>query len=122
MAETLTLIAGRSSKQGTSLNVGKLKPEYQEVTTTLEMNEEDMARLGLQDGDQVRLRTAVGQAVVRCKGRKAVDLPAGLIFLAYGPASSQLMGGDTAGTGMPISKNIEVEVERVNDAFTGEDN
>lgn len=122
MAETLTLIAGRSSKQGTSLNVGKLKPEYQEVTTTLEMNEADMARLGLQDGDQVRLRTAVGQAVVRCKGRKAVDLPAGLTFLAYGPASSQLMGGDTAGTGMPISKNIEVEVERVNDAFIGEDN
>jgi formylmethanofuran dehydrogenase subunit D len=113
MAEILTLIAGRSSKQGTSLNVGKLKAEYQEVTTTLEMNEADMARLGLQEGDQVRLRTDTGQAVVRCRGRKAADLPAGLIFLAYGPASSQLMGGDTAGTGMPLSKDIDVEVERL---------
>ena len=111
MAETMTLIPGRSSKQGTSLNAGKLKEEYRDVTTTLEMNEDDMSRLGLQDGDQVRLRTEIGETVVRCKGRKAADLPEGLLFMAYGPASSQLMGGDTAGTGMPLSKNLDVEVE-----------
>ena len=110
MADTMILIAGRSSKQGTSLNAGKLKEEYLEVTTTLEMNVEDMGRLGLQEGDEVCLRTEVGEAVVRCKGRKTTDLPAGMLFMAYGPASSQLMGGDTAGTGMPISKNLEVEV------------
>lgn len=113
MAETMTLIAGRSSKQGTSLNVGKLKEEYIQVTSTVEMNEGDMVRLGLKEGDKVRLRTETGEAVVRCKGRKATDLPAGLLFMAYGPSSSQLMGGDTAGTGMPISKNLEVEVEPV---------
>jgi formylmethanofuran dehydrogenase subunit D len=113
MAETMTLIAGRSSKQGTSLNVGKLKEEYIQVTSTVEMNEGDMVRLGLKDGDKVRLRTEIGEAVVQCKGRKAIDLPVGLLFMAYGPSSSQLMGGDTAGTGMPISKNLEVEVEPV---------
>jgi formylmethanofuran dehydrogenase subunit D len=113
MAEKMTLIAGRSSKQGTSLNIGKLKAEYREVTTTLEMNAADMARLGLKEGDSVRLRSATGETVVRCKGRKVEDLPAGILFLAYGPSSSQLMGGDTAGTGMPLSKNLEVEVEPV---------
>ena len=111
MAETMILIAGRSSKQGTSLNAGKLKAEYREVTTTLEMNLDDMARLGLTDGDKVRLRTEAGQAIVRCKGRPAKDLPAGLLFMAYGPPSSQLMGSDTAGSGMPLSKNLEVELE-----------
>jgi len=110
----MTLIAGRSSKQGTSLNAGKLKAEYLDVTTTLEMNEDDMGRLGLQDGDQVRLRTEIGETVLRCKGRKATDLPAGLLFMAYGPASSQLMGQETHGSGMPDSKGFEVEVERVN--------
>ncbi|GIK36884.1 MAG: tRNA CCA-pyrophosphorylase [Chloroflexota bacterium] len=113
MAETMTLIAGRSSKQGVSLNVSKLEGEYVEVTTTLEMNVADMARLGLQEGDQVRLRSRTGETVLRCKGRKAEDLPEGILFMAYGPSSSQLMGGDTAGTGMPLSKNLEVEVERV---------
>jgi formylmethanofuran dehydrogenase subunit D len=113
MAEKMTLIAGRSSKQGVSLNIGKLDTEYLEVTTTLEMNANDMARLGLKDGDSVRLRTDTGETVVHCKGRKAEDLPTGILFLAYGPPSSQLMGGDTAGTGMPISKNFDVEVEPV---------
>ena len=37
----MMLIPGRSSKQGTSLNKGKLKEEYQEVTSTLEMNKND---------------------------------------------------------------------------------
>jgi formylmethanofuran dehydrogenase subunit D len=111
MAEIMTLIAGRSSKQGTSLNAGKLEAEYREVTSTLEMNADDMARLGLRDGDKVRLRTEAGETIVFCKGRKAQDLPSGLLFLPYGPPSSQLMSGDTAGSGMPISKNFEVEVE-----------
>lgn len=113
MTEMMTLIAGRSSQQGTSLNAGKLGDEYLQVTTTLEMNLDDMARLGLREGDQVRLRTEVGEVVVHCKGRKAADLPAGMLFLPYGPASSRLMAGDTAGTGMPISKHLDVEVEPV---------
>lgn len=113
MTETMVLIAGRSNKQGTALNAGKLKDEYRAVTSTVEMNAEDMARLGLKDGDSVRLRNAIGEAVVRCKGRKATDLPVGLLFIPYGPPSSQLMGSDTAGTGMPLSKNFEVEVEKL---------
>jgi formylmethanofuran dehydrogenase subunit D len=113
MVQTMILIAGRTSKQGTSLNVGKLEPEYREVTSTVEMNADDMARLGLKAGDCVRLRSDAGEVVVRCKDRKATDLPAGLLFMAYGPSSSQLMGGDTAATGMPLSKNIAVEVEPV---------
>ena len=35
--------------------------------------------------------------------------------MTYGPLSSQLMAGDTAGSGMPISKNLDVEVEPVRD-------
>jgi len=113
LPETMTLIGGRSSRQGTSLCAGKFEAEYLEVSSTVEMNADDMARLGVKDGDEVRLRNASGEAIVRCKGRAAKDLPSGLLFLAYGPHSSRLMGGDTAGSGMPISKSIAVEVEPV---------
>ena len=41
----MILIAGRNSKQGVSLNAGKMKPEYIEVTSIVEMNEEDMKKL-----------------------------------------------------------------------------
>jgi formylmethanofuran dehydrogenase subunit D len=113
MPETMILIPGRSSKQGASLNTGKTSAEYVEVTTTVEMNADDMARLGVREGDRVRLRTSAGETIVRCKARKPGELPPGLLFMAYGPASSQLMDGDTHGTGMPASKGFEVEVETV---------
>jgi len=119
--ETMTLIGGRSSRQGTSLCVGKLEAEYIEVSSTVEMNADDMARLGLKDNDRVRLRSASGDAIVRCKTRPAKELPSGLLFIAYGPLSSRLMGSDTAGSGMPISKNIEVQVEAVVESAERED-
>jgi len=115
LAEIMLLIAGRTSKQGTSLNASKFGEEYRQVTSTLEMNKDDMARLGLAEGDRVRLRSEHGETVVTCTPREPGDLPAGLIFIAYGPPSSQLMGGDTAASGMPLSKNLAVEVERYSD-------
>jgi formylmethanofuran dehydrogenase subunit D len=115
MAVTMTLIGGRSSKQGTSLCAGKLGGEYLQIASTVEMNVEDMARLGLSNNSKVRLRTPVGEAVLRCKGRETKDLPPGLLFMAYGPLSSELMAGDTGASGMPISKNLDVEVEPVPD-------
>src|SRR5512134_2413901 len=111
----MILIGGRSSKQGTSLCAGKLGVEYLDVSSTVEMNADDMARLGLKDNDRVRLRSATGEAIVRCKGKPAKELPPGLLFLAYGPLASSLMTGDTAGSGMPLSKNLDVEVEPVPD-------
>jgi formylmethanofuran dehydrogenase subunit D len=122
MAVLMTLIGGRSSKQGTSLCAGKLGAEYLQISSTVEMNVEDMARLGLSNDSKVRLRTPMGEVVLRCKGRETKDLPPGLLFMAYGPFSSELMAGDTGATGMPISKNLDVEVEPVIDgaAASGE--
>jgi formylmethanofuran dehydrogenase subunit D len=113
MSETMILIGGRSSTQGTSVCAGKFGAEYVNVSSTLEMNTDDMVRLGLKDNDRVRLRSATGEIVARCKGRAPKDLPSGVLFIAYGPLSSALMDGDTAGSGMPLSKSIDVEIEPV---------
>jgi formylmethanofuran dehydrogenase subunit D len=67
MKEKMILIPGRSSKQGTSLNKGKLKEEYQTVTSTLEVNEDDMIRLGLEAGDKVKLSNEIGETIVSVK-------------------------------------------------------
>ena len=106
----LILIPARSLKQGTGMNIGKETAEYQKAVTTMEMNRDDMARLGVQDGDTLKLRAAGGEANVQCCG---ADLPEGMAFIAYGPVSSELMDQDTQGSGMPDSKGFEVEVERV---------
>ena len=106
----LILIPGRSLKQGSGMNLGKDTAEYRKEVSTLEMNREDMVRLGAQDGDALKIRTSGGEATVQCC---TADLPEGMAFIAYGPISSELMDQDTQGSGMPDSKGFEVEVERV---------
>src|ERR1051326_5166260 len=104
--ETFILIPGRTSRQGTTLNVSKLKGEYCEETATLFMCPEDMTRLGLKNGDRVRLASEQGRAEVNCQAAKAGELPSGLLFLPYGDASSLLMAGDTHGRAGPADKGV----------------
>ncbi len=115
-SETFVLIPGRTSRQGTTLNEGKFTAAYLEETSTLLMCPDDMTRLGLKNGDRVRLRSEQGQIEIAVQGAKAGELPPGLLFLPYGDMSSRLMGGDTHGTGMPNSKSFDVELERINHA------
>src|SRR5437763_4811825 len=89
-AETFILIPGRTARQGTTLNEGKLTAGYVEETSTLLMCPDDMARLGLKNGERVRLRSEQGQVELPCQAAKAGDLPPGLLFLPYGDQSSRL--------------------------------
>ena len=77
------------------------------LTTTMTMDPEDMKEIGLAAGQMAIIRTDFGEAIFRCEAGK---IPRGMIFVAYGPPTCKLMGGDTDGTGMPMSKGWEVEV------------
>ncbi|MSR58989.1 MAG: formylmethanofuran dehydrogenase [Planctomycetaceae bacterium] len=113
MPEQFILIPGRTSRQGTSLNEGKSTAEYQNEIGTLQVCVEDMQRLGLTEGDRVRLWNDVGDVTVPCKPAPRDELPAGLLFISYGDISSRLMGGETHCSGMPDSKGIDVYLEKV---------
>ena len=104
-----TLITGRTTKQGRSVHLGKEAKEFLDEISTLQMNPKDIEVLGLQEGDQVRLSTRDGSAVVKFKKG---DIPQGLVFIAYGGFVNALVGSDTQATGMPNTKGIEVEVKR----------
>lgn len=113
MPETFILIPGRTSKQGCGISEGKFAANYQSEITTLQVAPVDMQRLGLTEGDRVRLASEHGQIEVAVAAAKADELPSGLLFIAYGDLSSRLMGGDTHGSGMPTSKGIDVILEKV---------
>ncbi|RPI73699.1 MAG: hypothetical protein EHM42_16045 [Planctomycetaceae bacterium] len=100
--------AGRSTKQGQQINVGKDSPEYQALVTTIIMNADDMREVGINPGDSVRVKADNGEGIFYCKDGK---VPTGMVFVCYGPPTCQLMGYITDGTGMPQSKGWEVEVE-----------
>ena len=104
------LCAGRTSKQGQQINVGKDYAEYQAIVNALSMHPDDMKELGIASGASVRVWTEFGEATFQCREGK---VPPGVLFVPYGPPTCRLMGGDTDGTGMPTSKGWEVEVEPI---------
>jgi formylmethanofuran dehydrogenase subunit D len=107
-AKRYLMNAGRTTKQGQQINIGKDSPEYQALTTTIIMNVDDMKEAGINSGTQVRVRSDNGEGLFLCKDGK---VPRGMIFVPYGPPTCRLMGQTTDGTGMPTSKGWEVEVE-----------
>lgn len=111
MTEQFILIPGRTSKQGTTLNEGKYTEGYKTEIETLKMNPEDMERLDLENGDLVRVWNETGDVVVPCESGKD-ELPPGLLFISYGDVSCRLMNSDTQGTGMPMSKGLDVYLEK----------
>lgn len=113
MPEIFILIPGRTADQGCGISEGKFGDKYQRETTTLQVSPPDMKRLGLASGQRVRLTSEWGQIEVAIQPSKGDELPAGLLFIAYGDLSCRLMGGDTHGSGMPTSKGIDVTLEKV---------
>jgi formylmethanofuran dehydrogenase subunit D len=111
MADSFILIPGRTAQQGCGISEGKFQDKYLEEVSVLRMAREDMERLQLSDGDRVRLTSDSGHAEAPVVAARKDELPAGLLFIAYGELSSQLMGHDTHGTGMPTSKCLDVTLD-----------
>jgi len=111
MSETFILIPGRTSKQGCGISEGKFGENYQSEINKLQMAADDMKRLGVNAGDTVRLTNPHGRVDVAVTAAKGDELPAGLLFIAYGDLSCRLMGSDTHGSGMPTSKGIDVRLD-----------
>ena len=105
-----TMNAGRTTKQGQQINLGKDSPEYQAIVGTVTMHADDMKAVGVQTGGNVLIRSEHGAVTFRCVEGK---VPQGMIFVPYGPPTCHLMGRSTDGTGMPTSKGWEVEVETI---------
>jgi len=108
VGERFTLISGRTRRQAIAMHKGKGSPEYHAATEVVEMNADDMARLGIVDGGRATLRTPAG-AVVLTAHEGA--LPPGLVFVPMGTAVNGIVGTETLGTGMPSFKGLDVEVE-----------
>ena len=112
MPETFIFIPGRTSEQGCGISEGKFQEKYQTEINSLQVAPGDMTRLGLVDGDRVRLTGEEGQVVeVNVITAKKDELPEGMLFIAYGDISSRMMSGDTHGSGMPTSKGMDVTLE-----------
>lgn len=104
------LITVRTAKQGVAMEKGKFSAEYIAETSTLTLSPRDYQELELTEGQQVRIRSDSGQALVTCRSAEGPD---GVFFLPLGPTANALIGEQTYGTGVPSYKGLSVEVETV---------
>jgi formylmethanofuran dehydrogenase subunit D len=110
----VTLISGRTSQQGSGLEVGKTSDEYFNSTSYVELSTEDAEALDLEDGLPVEVNTDHGSVVVT--GRVSKELDSGLAFFPYGPWANRVFGSTTEGTGMPAYKGIRASLCDARDA------
>src|SRR5712691_2691320 len=81
--------AGRTTKQGQQINIGKDHAEYKAMVSTLIMHPDDMKEAGIPAGGTVRVWSDNGEGIFQCKEGK---VPPGMIFVPYGPPTCRLMG------------------------------
>jgi formylmethanofuran dehydrogenase subunit D len=102
------VLTGRSLSQGKTKG-SKFSKEYLESVAVCEIDPNDMKELGVTEGQNVKIVTKWGEAVLKAINSKQAPHK-GIIFIPYGLWSSLLMNPETNGTGMPSLKGIEAEV------------
>jgi len=106
----VTLLTGRTLRQGQGKEHGKLSELYRKSVAVCEMDPNDMKHLGIKENENVKIATDCGSVVV--KAVKSLRAPhPGAVFVPYGPWVSMIMNSKTHGTGMPSLKGVEAEVE-----------
>jgi formylmethanofuran dehydrogenase subunit D len=111
----VTLITGRTISQGEAMEKSKLTAEYRDATALCELDAEDMGRLGINEGDNVKVSSEAGEVVV--KAVKTTQGPhEGIAFIPMGPWANAITGTGSDSTGMPSFKGINVKIEPAKDA------
>ncbi|MDI6810265.1 MAG: molybdopterin dinucleotide binding domain-containing protein [archaeon] len=103
------LISGRTIAQGENLE-NKMSEEYFNAVAICELNEADMARLGVSPDENVKVKTKYGEVVVKAK--KAKGYPEGIAFIPMGPWANAVVSANTKGAGMPSFKDLSAEIEK----------
>ena len=105
-----TLITGRTIDQGVGKELGKGSQEYFDNAAVCFMDRADMIKLGIRNGDHVRVTSQYGSVIVKARRFPRGIMP-GMVFIPCGLWANAVCGADTYSMGMPIFKGFPVEVE-----------
>jgi formylmethanofuran dehydrogenase subunit D len=103
----VTLVSGRTAKQGIGLEEGKTSKAYIDSVNHVKLSPSDIEKLG--PGKNVKVTTAHGSVTVNLEADNNLDL--GMAFFPYGPWANQVYASSTDGTGMPLMKGIPATIE-----------
>ncbi len=109
-AVKVILLTGRSLSQGRTKEQGKLSEVYLQAVACCEISTEDLEKINVTHGQNVRVTTEHGSVVVKAVA-PTQTLPQGVVFVPYSLWATQVSGSDTDGTGMPSYKGVPAMIE-----------
>lgn len=99
--------SGRTIRQGRHVE-SKLGAAYSDETGTCFMHPMDMLALGVEEKENVKVYTSIGEVVLTVLVNEG--LPEGMVFIPYGRHCNAILPSTTHGTGMPDYKHSHVEI------------
>ncbi|NCN64605.1 MAG: tRNA CCA-pyrophosphorylase [Candidatus Altiarchaeum hamiconexum] len=108
----MKLITARTLKQGMAMEESKISQTYQNICATGFLNEKDIAKSDMKEGELIKAKTAYGEVVVKCS-KGVID--EGNLLIPMGPWANIIIGGNTNGTGMPDFKGIDVRISKTDE-------
>jgi len=103
----LVMTSGRTIRQGEQLYY-KDHPEYTAQTSLCFVNPLDLFRIGVEDGEKVRISSDTGKTIF--KAVSCPDVLEGMVFIPVGPHANFILHSRTHGTGAPDYKWVDVDV------------
>jgi formylmethanofuran dehydrogenase subunit D len=110
----LTLITGRTIDQGVGKERGKASKEYFESAAVCFLDAQDIIKLGIRVGTNVKVTSKYGSVVVKSKKYPRGSMP-GILFMPCGSWANMIVGDETCSIGAPRYKGFPVEVEPAED-------
>ncbi len=105
----VTLISGRTARQGIGLEEGKPSDAYVGSVNHVLLSSKGAEKLGAAEGEPVKVTTEFGSVNVHWAVDK--NLEDDLVFFPYGPWANRVFASETGSTGMPLMKGIGAVVE-----------
>jgi len=106
----VTLLTGRTIEQGVGKERGKSSEDYFDACSICYMDSDDMRKLGIKNGNNIKVITIDGSVVLTAIKYRRATTP-GLIYIPYGPWANAICSHKTSSIGMPTFKGTPAEVE-----------
>lgn len=109
MEAVVTIVTFRDIFQYEAEKKGRYSEEYKKLSAQIILDKQDMAGLGVKEGQNVLVKNDVGSIVVVAKDSEDDPNP-GLAFMVNSPWSNQLVRDEVCATSIPGFKRISAQV------------
>ena len=109
MEAVVTVVTFRDIFQYEAEKKSRYSEDYRKLSAQIILDKQDMAGLGVKDGQNVLVKNDVGSVVVAVKTSEDDPHP-GLAFMVNSPWSNQLVSDDVCTTSIPGFKRTSAQI------------